>query len=78
MAHPKGSKPAPMVDGTCVHPKNAISVAMEDLSKEDRKEIEREHEAEMGERRGRKLACFQKMRNGVVKRQIWRRLLELC
>jgi hypothetical protein len=31
---------------------------MEDLIEEDRKEIERELEEEMAERRKRKLACF--------------------
>jgi hypothetical protein len=68
MADPKGSKPSRMVDGTGVHVKNAINVAMEDLAEEDRKEVERELEEEMAEIRRRKLACFQKTRNDVVKK----------
>jgi hypothetical protein len=68
MADPKGSKPSRTVDGTGVHVKNAINVAMEDLAEEDRKEVERELEEEMAEIRRRKLACFQKTRNDVVKK----------
>jgi hypothetical protein len=45
-----------------------IAVVMEDLAKADRKELERELEEEMADRRQRKLACFQKTRNGVVKK----------
>jgi hypothetical protein len=41
MADPKGNKPAAVVDGTGVHRKNAINIAMEDLAKEDRKEVKR-------------------------------------
>jgi hypothetical protein len=41
MADPKGNKPAAVADGTSVHLKNAINVAMEDLAEEDRKEVER-------------------------------------
>jgi hypothetical protein len=41
---------------------------MEDLAEEDRKEVERELEEEMAEIRRRKLACFQKTRNDVVKK----------
>jgi hypothetical protein len=43
-----------------------IAVVMEDLAKADRKELERELEEEMAERHQRKLACFQKTRNGVM------------
>jgi hypothetical protein len=68
MADPKGGKLAAVVDGTDVHPKNAISVAMEDLSKEDREEIEHELKAEMAERHSKKLACFPKTRYGVIKK----------
>jgi hypothetical protein len=42
MADPKGSKSSMVVDGTSVHPKNTINVAMEDLAEEDRKEVERQ------------------------------------
>jgi hypothetical protein len=40
MADPTGSKPDVGVDGAGVDPKNAINVVMEDLAKEDRKEVE--------------------------------------
>jgi hypothetical protein len=58
MADPKGSKSSVAMDGTGVHPKNAINVAMEDLAEEDRMEVERQLEEEMAELRRRKLACF--------------------
>jgi hypothetical protein len=45
-----------------------IAVVMEDLAEAEWKELERELEEEMAERRQRKLACFQKTRNGVVKK----------
>jgi hypothetical protein len=48
--------------------RNSILVAMEDLVEADRKELERELEEEMAEARSQKLACFQKTRNGVVKK----------
>jgi hypothetical protein len=41
---------------------------MEDLTEADMKELEREFEEEMVERRQRKLVCFQKTRNDVVKK----------
>jgi hypothetical protein len=41
---------------------------MEDLTEVDMKELEREFEEEMVERRERKLVCFQKTRNDVVKK----------
>jgi hypothetical protein len=68
MTGPKGSRPLAGVDGAGVHAKNAINVAMEDLSEEDQKEIEREHEMEMAERHSKKLACFQKTQNKVSKK----------
>jgi hypothetical protein len=40
MVDPTGSKPAVGVDGAGVDPKNAINVVMEDLDKEDRKEVD--------------------------------------
>jgi hypothetical protein len=70
MADPKGGKPTAVVDGAGVHPKNAISMAMEDLSEEDLKEIERELETEMAEIWRKKLACFQKTCNGVIKKAV--------
>jgi hypothetical protein len=68
MADPKGSKAATTADGAGVHAKNAINVAMEDLVKADRKEVEKEIEEELAEIRRRKLACFQKTHNDVVKK----------
>jgi hypothetical protein len=68
MADPKGSKVSVATDVAGVHAKNAINVAMEDLSEEGRKGIEKELEEEMAERRRQKLACFQKTRHGVVKK----------
>jgi hypothetical protein len=67
MADLKGSKPSGMVDSTGIHVKNTINIVMEDLAEEDRKEVEQELEEEMVEIRRRKLACFQKTRNSVVK-----------
>jgi hypothetical protein len=54
----KGSKASTMVDYVRVQAKNTINVMMDDLTKEDRKEIEREFKEEMTEIRRRKLACF--------------------
>jgi hypothetical protein len=67
MADPKGSRASVAVDTAGVQAKNTINVTMEDVAEEDRKEIEKELEEEMAEIR-RKLACFQKMRNGVIKK----------
>jgi hypothetical protein len=55
-------------DGVGVHARNEILVAMEDLAKADRKELEKELEEEMTEVWRWKLVCFQKTRNGVVKK----------
>jgi hypothetical protein len=41
---------------------------MVDLAEEDQKEVERQLEEEMAELRRKKLACFQKTRNRVVKK----------
>jgi hypothetical protein len=68
MTDPKGSKGASAADGAGVQARNAILVAMEDLAKADRKELEKELEVEMAERCQKKLACFQKTRNGVMKK----------
>jgi ribosome recycling factor len=51
-----------------VQARNTIHVAMEDLAKENRKELEHELKEEMVERQRKKLACFHKTRNGVVKK----------
>jgi hypothetical protein len=67
MADPKGNKVA-ATDGAGIHTKNAINVALEDLIVEDRKMVERELKEEMAELRRRKLACFQKMRGGIIKK----------
>jgi hypothetical protein len=45
-----------------------MNVVMEDLTEEDWKEVEHELEEEMAESYRRKLACFQKTCNGVVKK----------
>jgi hypothetical protein len=68
MAYLKGSKAATAVDGASIQAKNTIGVVMEDLTKANRKEVEQELEAELAELRWRKLACFQKTCNGVVKK----------
>jgi hypothetical protein len=67
MADPKGSKAA-TTDGAGIHNKNAINVALEDLTEEDKKAVERVLEEEMAKLRKRKLACFQKTRGGVIKK----------
>jgi hypothetical protein len=70
MADPKGTKLAP--DGATISAGNVISVEMEDLSEKDRDEMERELQREleefMAERRRKKLACFQKTQGRVVKK----------
>jgi hypothetical protein len=43
---------------TEVGPHNMIGVAMEDLPKAERRELEKELEEEMAEAKRRKLACF--------------------
>jgi hypothetical protein len=57
---------------TRVNPGNVIKVAMEDLFEKDRRDLELElqHKMEevMAEWRKKKLACFQKTRQGVVKK----------
>jgi hypothetical protein len=67
MADPKGSKVAAMVDGARVQARNAINMVMDDLVEVDRREMERELE-ELAEIHRRKLACFQKTRNSVLKK----------
>jgi hypothetical protein len=70
MVNPKGAKSTP--DGAKVATDNVIRVEMKDLSEKDREEIEKELQREMeevmAERRKKKLACFQKTRNGVLKK----------
>jgi hypothetical protein len=68
MMDPKGSKGAPATDGAGVQARNTILVAMEDLVEADRKEWEKELEEEMTERHQKKLVCFQKTCNEVVKK----------
>jgi hypothetical protein len=58
MTDPKETKMSAAVDNAGVHAKNAINVAMEDLTEDDRKEVERELEKEMAKLHKRKLACF--------------------
>jgi hypothetical protein len=68
MADPKGGKAITAADDIDVQAKNAINVAMEDLAEADRREIEWELEEELAEIRRRKLACFQKSRNDIIKK----------
>jgi activator of HSP90 ATPase len=68
MADLKGARTLAAADNAGVHTKNAINVAMEDLTEYDKKEVERELEEEMAELRRRKLACIQKTRNDVIKK----------
>jgi hypothetical protein len=68
MPDPKETKLVPATNGASVHAKNTINVVMEDLTKEDNKEIERELEEEVAEMRRRKLACFQKTSNNIIKK----------
>jgi uncharacterized protein YjaG (DUF416 family) len=68
MTDPKGLKAATTTDGVGILAKNAIDVAMEDLAMEDQKEVEQQLEEEMVELRRKKLACFQKTHNGVIKK----------
>ena len=53
-------------DGSAIDPDNVIAVTLEDLSEDGRREIEWELEEERLESLQRKLAGFQKTRNGVV------------
>jgi hypothetical protein len=55
---------------TEVGPHNTIGVAMEDLPEAKRRALEKELEEEMAEARRRKLACFQKIHTGVIKKTI--------
>jgi hypothetical protein len=70
MADPKAAKATG--HATRVNPGNVIKVAMEDLFEKDRRDLELElqHKMEevMAEWRKKKLACFQKTRQGVVKK----------
>jgi hypothetical protein len=68
MEDPNGLKASLVAAGAGVQAKNTINMMMEDLLEEDWKEIERDLEEEMAEVRRRKLACFQKMSNDVVKK----------
>jgi hypothetical protein len=68
MSDPKEGMPAAVVDGIDIRPRNAINVTMEELAEEDRNEVERQLEVEMAEPRRKNLACFQKTRNGIVKK----------
>jgi hypothetical protein len=58
MADLKGAKATTPTDGAGVDARSLINVAMEDLTEEDRRVVERELEEEMAERRHKKLACF--------------------
>jgi hypothetical protein len=51
-----------------VGPHNTIGLAMEDLPEVERRALEKELEEEMAEARRRKLACFKKIRTGVIKK----------
>jgi len=53
-------------DGSTVDPDNIIAVMLEDLSEEDRREIEQEHEEDRLKNLQKKLAGFRKTRNNAV------------
>jgi hypothetical protein len=68
MADPKGVKAKTPINSAGVDTQNTINMAMEDLTEEDRRVVECELEEEMVERSQRKLVCFQKTRNGVIRK----------
>jgi hypothetical protein len=68
MADSKGLKAATVVDGAGIQAKNVIGVVMEDLAMANGKEVEQELEAKLAELQWRRLVCFQKTRNIVVKK----------
>jgi putative heme iron utilization protein len=53
-----------------VGPHNTITVAMEDLPEAEKIALKKELEEEMAATRRRKLACFQKTRNVVIKKTV--------
>ena len=55
-------------NGTDVGADNAIAVTLDDLSEDDRRELEREVEEYMAEQMKLMLAGYRKTRNGVVKK----------
>ena len=55
-------------DDNKADPENIITVTLDDLSEDDRREVEREVEKEMVQRRKLMLAGYQKTRNGVIKK----------
>jgi hypothetical protein len=55
---------------TEVGPHKSIEVVMEDLTKAERRALEKALEEEMAEVRRRKLACFQKTCTGVIKKTV--------
>ena len=57
-------------DGSVVNPDNIIAVTLDDLSEDERREIERQLEEEQAERLRQKLAGYQKTRNGVIKKVV--------
>jgi uncharacterized membrane protein len=65
MTNPKDS-----ATRTKVGPHNMIGVVMEDLPKAERRALEKELKEEMTKARRRNLACFQKIRMGVIKKTI--------
>ena len=57
-------------DAAAIDPKNIIEVKLDDLSEEDRRQLEQELEEEKADWMKQKLACFQKTRNGTLKKVI--------
>jgi hypothetical protein len=66
MTNPKET--AIMKKGTEVDSRNVTRVEMGDLLEEDCKVVEQELEEELAEIRRRKLACFQKTKNTIIKK----------
>jgi len=57
-------------DPSGINPSNIIPVTLKDLSEEEQREIERELEEEKMEKLKQKLACYQKTRDDVFKREV--------
>jgi hypothetical protein len=73
LATPLGNKKKHMMDSDAknasdLDPDNIIPVTLDDLSEEDRRELERELEDEMAEARKLKLSGYFKTRSGAVKK----------
>lgn len=57
-------------DRGAVDPDNIIAIALDELSEDERRELQQELEEDMKELQKKKLAGYQRTRNGVIKRVI--------